>query len=156
MKRKVLVTEGSAVCLEGFASSVEGEHLRIQAEIAEAYRAAGVSVPVNDDLYRKYRDKKLVKQILADLQKQGVLVKVNRDYYMGKEAWDRALQVLQDRISAEGQITLAEFRNLLNTSRKYSQMLLEAYDDRKYTKLEGEAGDPVRRLTGKLQKMGGD
>ena len=152
----VLVTEGSAVCLEGFASSVEGEHLRIQAEIAEAYRAAGVNVPVNDDLYRKYRDKKLVKQILADLQKQGVLVKVNRDYYMGKEAWDRALQVLQDRINAEGQITLAEFRDLLNTSRKYSQMLLEAYDDRKYTKLEGEAGDPVRRLTGKLQKMGGD
>ena len=153
LKRKVLVTEGSAVCLEGFASSVEGEHLRIQAEIAEIYRAAGVNVPVNDDLYRKYRDKRLVKQILADLQKQGVLVKVNRDYYMGKEAWDRALQVLQDRVNAEGQITLAEFRDLLNTSRKYSQMLLEAYDDRKYTKLEGEAGDPVRRLTGKLQKM---
>ena len=156
LKRKVVVAEGSTVCLEGFASSVEGEHLRIQAEIAEAYRAAGVNVPVNDDLYRKYRDKKLVKQILADLQKQGVLVKVNRDYYMGKEAWDRALQVLQDRIKAEGQITLAEFRDLLNTSRKYSQMLLEAYDDRKYTKMEGEAGDPVRRLTGKLQKMGGD
>ena len=70
-----------------------------------------------------------------------------------KEAWDRALQVLQDRVNAEGQITLAEFRDLLNTSRKYSQMLLEAYDDRKYTKMEGEAGDPVRRLTGKLQKM---
>ena len=110
----------------------------------------GASAPTEPDLLQEQE------QILADLQKQGILVKVNRDYYMGKEAWDRALQVLQDRINAEGQITLAEFRDLLNTSRKYSQMLLEAYDDRKYTKLEGEAGDPVRRLTGKLQKMGGD
>ena len=151
LKRKVLAAEGSAVCLEGFASSVEGEHLRIQAEIAEIYRAAGVNVPVNDELYAKYRDKKLVKQILADLQKQGMLVKVNQNYYMGKEAWNRALQVLKERIITEGQITLAEFRDLLGTSRKYSQMLLEAYDERKYTKLEGEAGDPVRRLTGKLE-----
>ena len=122
----------------------------MQAEIAETYRAAGVNVPVNDDLYAKYKDKKLVKQMLADLQKQGVLVKVNQNYYMEKGAWDGALQVLKDRIAEAGQIRLAEFRDLLNTSRKYSQMLLEAYDDRKYTKMEGEAEDPVRRLTGKI------
>ena len=150
LKRKVLTAEGSAVALPGFASSVEGEHLKMQAEIAETYRAAGVNVPVNDDLYAKYKDKKLVKQMLADLQKQGVLVKVNQNYYMEKGAWDGALQVLKDRIAEAGQIRLAEFRDLLNTSRKYSQMLLEAYDDRKYTKMEGEAEDPVRRLTGKI------
>ena len=150
LKRKVLTAEGSAVALPGFASSVEGEHLKMQAEIAETYRAAGVNVPVNDDLYAKYKDKKLVKQMLADLQKQGVLVKVNQNYYMEKGAWDGALQVLKDRIAEAGQIRLAEFRDLLNTSRKYSQMLLEAYDDRKYTKMEGEAEDPIRRLTGKI------
>lgn len=150
LKRKILTAEGSAVALPGFASSVEGEHLKMQAEIAETYRAAGVNVPVNDDLYAKYKDKKLVKQMLADLQKQGVLVKVNQNYYMEKGAWDGALQVLKDRIAEAGQIRLAEFRDLLNTSRKYSQMLLEAYDDRKYTKMEGEAEDPIRRLTGKI------
>ena len=85
-------------------------------------------------------------------------------YFTDQQRWDtmgcygQRLNITPnlDRIAAEGQITLAEFRDLLNTSRKYSQMLLEAYDDRKYTKMEGEAGDPVRRLTGKLQKMGGD
>ncbi|MBQ7534032.1 MAG: selenocysteine-specific translation elongation factor [Stomatobaculum sp.] len=139
LKRKVLISDGSAAALDGFASSYEGELLRMKAEIEEIYRAAGVNVPVNDDLYARFKDKKQVKQILGDLARQGILIKVNQNYYMERGAWDRALQVLKDRIAAEGQITLAEFRDLLNTSRKYSQMLLEAYDEKKYTKMEGEA-----------------
>lgn len=145
-KRTALVTEGSAVALERFASSYEGELLRMKAEIEEVYRSAGIAVPGSSEMIRRFKDKKMVKQILADLAKQGILVKVNPDYYMETGAWERALQVLRDKIASDGQITLAEFRDLLSTSRKYSQMLLESFDAKKYTKMVGEAGEEARIL----------
>ena len=70
-------------------------------------------------------------------------MKVDTDHYILPAAWNRLLDVLRDKLAADGSVTLAEYRDLLHTSRKYSQMYLEAFDRRKYTKLENEVHYPV-------------
>ena len=75
--------------------------------------------------------------MLAELTKQGVLVKVGAGVLMHREHWDRALGVLRDYLGSHPEITLGEFRDLLGTSRKYAVMLLETYDQLKITKKAG-------------------
>jgi selenocysteine-specific elongation factor len=42
------------------------------------------------------------------------------------------------RITEQGKITLAEFRDMFDTSRKYAQALLEHLDERRVTRRVGD------------------
>jgi len=45
---------------------------------------------------------------------------------------------IQQRLEANGKITLAEVRDLFNTSRKYAQALLEHFDAAGFTVRDGD------------------
>lgn len=55
-------------------------------------------------------------------------------YYMEKEAFEWALGELKKTVGEKGQITLAEFRDIIGTSRKYAMEILEYLDRQKITK----------------------
>ncbi len=79
------------------------------------------------------------------LVRQGRLIKVGEDLYYPQDR----LQSLMDRLSAAmeaaGQLTLAEARDLLGTSRRYAQALLEHMDSEGLTLRVGEARRLRRR-----------
>ncbi len=78
-------------------------------------------------------------KLVAALVRQGRLVKVGEDLYYPPER----LQVLMNSLAAAmaqvGQLTLAEARDLLGTSRRYAQALLEHMDSEGLTLRVGEA-----------------
>ncbi len=78
-------------------------------------------------------------RLVRALERQGRMAKVGEDLYYATETLDG----LMDRIAAEmavrGQITLAEVRDLLGTSRKYAQALLEHMDSEGMTLRVGDA-----------------
>ncbi len=137
-KRKILQISNGGVMLYGIDTTPDAEIARIAEGLLEVYRRAGFEVPYTEKLAAGYRNPRQIRQILSDLAKRGRLVRVDATAYMAPEHWEHVLDVLYRKLDRDGQITLAEYRDLLHTSRKYSQMLLESFDRRKYTKMDGE------------------
>lgn len=142
IKRKVITAADRTVALAGFAAGYSGENETIKGELIELYRQAGWEVPSNDEAAGRFRDKKQARRIMAELTRTGELIKVNPDAYMAPEHWNRALEILHRHFREKGEITLAVYRDLLGTSRKYSVMLLDAFDQRKITKKNGDVRIP--------------
>jgi selenocysteine-specific elongation factor len=62
------------------------------------------------------------------LEERGRLVRVGDGYAISHDAYAHARDVLAGELREHGRITLARFRDLLGTSRKTSQLLLERFD----------------------------
>lgn len=72
------------------------------------------------------------------LSKSGLLVRINDSMYLTKEQFDNMLKSLRQHFSQKEQMTVAEFRDILNTTRKYALPLLEYLDSNKITLRVGE------------------
>ena len=81
------------------------------------------------------------------LEERGRLVRVGDRYAISPDAYDRARAVLADELAANGRITLARFRDLLRTSRKTSQLLLERFDADGLTRRVGDERVARRRIS---------
>jgi selenocysteine-specific elongation factor len=84
-------------------------------------------------------------RIVDGLVKQGRLVKVGEDFYYPPTRLDELMDRLAAAMEAAGQLSLAEARDLLGTSRKYAQALLEHMDSEGLTLRVGEARRLRRR-----------
>ncbi|MFL5945163.1 MAG: selenocysteine-specific translation elongation factor [Gaiellaceae bacterium] len=62
------------------------------------------------------------------LEERGRLVRVGDGYAISPEAYEQARAVLVHELETAERITLARFRDLLDTSRKTAQLLLERFD----------------------------
>jgi len=72
------------------------------------------------------------------LVKQRRVVKVSDGVVFAASAYDEMVEKITDHIKAHGKVTLGETRDLLNTSRKYAQALLEYLDQEKITRRTGD------------------
>ena len=72
------------------------------------------------------------------LEEQGRLVRVGDAYAISPQAYERAREALRAEAGAAGRITLARFRDLLGTSRKTAQLLLERFDADGVTRRVGD------------------
>jgi len=77
-------------------------------------------------------------ELLNLLIKQRRVVKVSDSVVFAASAYDEMVKKIVAHIKAKGKITLAETRDLFNTSRKYAQALLEHLDQEKVTRRVGD------------------
>lgn len=78
-------------------------------------------------------------EVINALIEQGELVSVSQDVLFLKSNYDEMVSHIKQKIVAQGQITLAEVRDMLNTTRKYVQALLEHLDTIGVTMRDGDA-----------------
>jgi selenocysteine-specific elongation factor len=82
---------------------------------------------------------KLEDRVLAAyLEEQGRLVRVGDGLAVGTAAYEQAKRALVAECEAGGKITLARFRDLLGSSRKSAQLLLERFDADGVTRRVGD------------------
>lgn len=82
------------------------------------------------------------KQIVEFLASDGKLVKLKYPYFIHINHWNKALDIIKKHFDSHDKITLGEFRDELDTSRKFAMMILDAMDDMKIT----EKNDDYRVL----------
>lgn len=138
VKRGIVTVSGSTAALNGYTGGCFGELSGMMEAIRERYRLAGVEAPTIDEVINGFKDKKQARQIITELVRQDALVKAAPGIYMGKQEWEKAVFVLKNHLDTHPDISLAEYRDLLGTSRKYAVMLLDAFDQRKITKKQGD------------------
>ena len=73
------------------------------------------------------------------------LIRLDSDIVMHREYYEKAKALMLAHAKANGSISLAEFRDMLSTSRKYAVALLDFYDKLGITLRQ----EDVRVLTGK-------
>jgi selenocysteine-specific elongation factor len=110
--------------------------------VEEELRAAGATPPLDADLDAGAE--------LAALRDAGRAVRVGRTMHFHADALDAVRARLLALLEAEGEVTLARFRDDLGFSRKYAQALLEHFDGEKLTLRRGDA----RVLRGRRSRSG--
>jgi len=76
--------------------------------------------------------------LLALLIDSKQVVKLAEGVVISKKAYDEMVNKVMAQLSARGKITLAEVRDMFQTSRKYAQALLEHLDGQKVTRRVGD------------------
>ena len=128
---------GKTVSMQGFEAVLTPEQEKLKERIAGMYKDAGIEIPKNDEIYALDSDKRVINAIFDRLYKEGVLVKVDPSYNISKEGWNRVVAAARTA-GAEGSFVLADFRDTLNTSRKYASVYLAALDRAGITVFDGE------------------
>lgn len=128
---------GKTVSMQGFEAVLTPEQEKLKERIAGMYKDAGIEIPKNDEIYALDPDKRVINAIFDRLYKEGVLVKVDPSYNISQEGWNRVVAAARTA-GAEGSFVLADFRDTLNTSRKYASVYLAALDRAGITVFDGE------------------
>lgn len=76
------------------------------------------------------RKDELINYLLAE----GLLLKINEELYFHSNAYSEARNLLRKHFSENETLTLAQFRDITGSSRKYAQALLEHFDQARLTR----------------------
>ena len=76
--------------------------------------------------------------VLAALVEQGRLIKLNEDVILLAETYDEMCDRVVAAIRAQGSVTVAQVRDLFDTSRKYALALLGYLDEQRITRRVGD------------------
>jgi len=125
----ILIEEGAAVRLPSHQIQLSREQ---QAKV-DAYLQSLARSP-----YAPPSDIMPEPELLNFLIKQRRVVKVSDNVVFSASAYDEMVKKIVAHIKSKGKITLAETRDMFNTSRKYAQALLEHLDQEKVTRRVGD------------------
>ena len=142
MNHGVIENLGKTIALAGFKIEYSEEQLKLKKQIEDEYRRAGIEIVKIEELQVKAPDMKTVRAILEDLCEEDVLVKLSPEYYIERSSWDYAISKAAE--FGRG-FTLAEYRDKLETSRKYASELLAAMDRKGITRFDGETREVIGR-----------
>jgi selenocysteine-specific elongation factor len=72
------------------------------------------------------------------MSKEGRVVRINESLYVSTDVYNELLSLLKIFFKKKPEMTVAEFRDLLNTTRKYALPFLEFLDSQKVTLRTGD------------------
>ncbi len=123
------------VSLFNFSPVPSATEQNIIDNLATLYLKGGLQPPSSKEALDKARAEVSRKdEYYHYLQSNAILVKVSDDLYFHRTAYDKALELLRNHFKDQKALTLAQFRDLAGTSRKYAQALLEHFDQQKLTR----------------------
>ncbi len=128
-----------SVSLAGFSVSYSPAMEAMKERIIKIYKDSRYEMPTVDEVLQTEKDQINARHIIDALINCGELVRLNYQYCIDKEAFDNALDKLKDKIHQNGRITLAEFRDIIGTSRKYAMEILDYLDSKKITQKVDDA-----------------
>jgi selenocysteine-specific elongation factor len=127
-----------------YTSAQREIHDRIISELA----AAGYDVPTPDELSESFtkKEKREFEQVLESIISNGELVMLSPQVFWLKDVYNKAITLIREHFEKNEEITLAECRDMLKTSRKYALTFLEHLDGKQSTKLHGDARKPNKGI----------
>ena len=135
VNRKVLKYVNNCVALADFEVQQDNN----QQEIENAFLQGGFSPESPDQIAARFPKVKNFKQVLESLVNTGKLVRVEEKILLHADSYNKALTLAKEHVDQNGQITLAEMRDLMGASRKFAVAVLEYWDKRGITKKVGDA-----------------
>jgi selenocysteine-specific elongation factor len=140
VQRKQVAAEKDLVRLTTHKVTLAQDQEDLSRRLEDLYRRGLLSPPTFKEATEASKiaaDK--VKQLLQVLVNQGRLVKVKEDLYFHQAAIEQLKAALIDFLKKNREITVVQFKDLTQTSRKFTIPLLEYFDSIRTTVRVGEA-----------------
>ena len=130
--------------LADFSVHLTKRQSAIREKLLQTYRKAGLEVPGLDEVIASFppAEQGDCRQVVESLVSGGGLVMLTPQLCLHSQVYAQVCDKTRDFMAEHQELTLAEFRDLLGTSRKYALAVLEYYDKNKILKKDGD----VRRL----------
>ncbi len=122
-----VVLDGDRHRLASFEVRLDDEQAQAAARIEEIYRDGGFKTPSPDEMPELVEGKEIPK-ILQKLIESGVLIKVAPKIIFHKESVEKARAATVEYIEKHGELDSYNFKNLIDSSRKYAIPLLDYLD----------------------------
>ena len=134
IKDKSVVTEDNSVRLSSHKVSLGVDQADIRDKVLNAYRENGLTPPYFKDLKKNFEiEDSLAKDVIRLLVDQGLIVKAKEDLYFYADAVNDLQQKLVEFLTAHGEMSTPQFKEMTGVSRKYLIPLIEYFDARNVT-----------------------
>jgi len=139
VKKKQVDTDGSRLRLPGFKAAVGKDQSAFKDKIVEAIRKGASQPPLREEIpaLLGITDKD-AKDLLKLLAEEGRTVRINDSLHLHKDTLESIKADLKKFLEEKKEITMAEFRDLAKTSRKFAVPLMEFFDSQKLTQRVGD------------------
>jgi selenocysteine-specific elongation factor len=139
IKKKQIEADGSKLKVPGFKAARGAIQDAVKNKIVEAITKGGTQPPVRDELPALFgiteKDAKDLMKLLAD---EGRTVRINDSLHLDKNILEQVRTDLKKYLDDKKEISMAEFRDLAKTSRKFAVPLMEYFDSQKLTQRVGD------------------
>ena len=135
---KIIKAQGKLICKYDFEIMYTKELQALRGRILDKYTEGKYEMPTVEEALANEKDETNGRHIIEEMATSGLIVRLNHQYYIERKAFDDAELCLREKINADGSISLAEFRDMLGTSRKYAMTILDYLDEMKITRKEGD------------------
>ena len=139
IREKAIVTDGNLLRLSSHQIQFSMEEEDIKEKVEKIFLDAGINTPAMSELTTQLSDypSQSVEQTFYALMNLGRFIKIEDDFFIHSQAFDAIVSSLTDYLQKNDIITVAEFRELAATSRKYAVPFLEYCDGQGLTIREG-------------------
>lgn len=133
-----LAVKNGIISLPGFSVQLTPEQEQMSKAMEEQYLKAAYAPPETSAVLAQFAPQKRPEAVLADLLDRGVLIRLDANINLHHQFYESARNFVIDTIRAQGELKLADFRDHIESSRKYAVALLDAFDREKLTVMNGD------------------
>ena len=139
VKKNHVASEGTYLKEPSFKAGVGKDQQALKEKIAAAIHQGGTQPPLREELptVLGITDKD-AKDLLTLLAREGRTVRINDSLHLDKDILRTVQENLKKHLEQSKEITVAEFRDLTKTSRKFAVPILEYFDTQKITQRVGD------------------
>ena len=138
-KRGLVAVERDTVRSAAFSATVAGDQEDLRARILALYRERGPMPPsVEDAVQATGAEHRTVTDLIRLLAQEGQLVRINDSLYFHRDTYAAMTRAVRAFLEEHGEMTVAQFRDLVKTTRKYAVPLVEHLDSVRVTLRKGD------------------
>jgi len=131
---------GDRYALADFAVTLTKRQRGIREKLLKIYTTSGIETPITEHVMEGFpqNERPEAKQVLESLLTAEELVMLTPQICLHKITYASILEAARTHFETQDSLTLAQLRDLLNTSRKYAQAIIEYFDKVHITRKDGD------------------
>ena len=134
-----VLVEKDLVRLSEFKVELSSREEELKVKVLDLLEKGGFQPPTKEEISSSLKiEQKRLTDILSLMSKEGRVVRMNESLYMSIVVYKGMLSLLESFFKKKHEMTVAEFRDLLSTTRKYALPFLEFLDSQKVTLRTGD------------------
>ena len=134
IQEEILRQEGDALSLTSFESALSEPQQLLLQKIEDVFKDNLFTPPAPEEVrdILKLKDTEF-RELLGILRERGILVMVEEKILFHRDAIDKIVEILHNYFQKDSEIRVGDFKDLINSTRKYAIPLLTFMDNKGYT-----------------------
>jgi len=131
---------GDRYALSDFTVTLTKRQRGMREKLMKIYTTSGIETPITEHIMEGFptNERTEARQVLESLITSGELILLTPQICLYRQVYEEILSAARTHFETGDSMTLAQLRDLLNTSRKYAQAIIEYFDKVHITKKDGD------------------